>query len=216
MNEPVDPKVEVSNRPSHTGSTPRKARKPWWIWLIVAVAVLALVGIALMIWQSKNEPEEPVTPAAVTITNPVPTPAITAMDKEPGSAFYDLLPDTVLQYALVDSEATDTKRVRRSLESVTLTYSDGDDAEITVTATQWETKKEAVKQAKALDAKAAKAYSDAPLNKTPVEVDEEKTGTAWQRLGADEGQTTWTNGTSVLTAVGPAADLGDFYTAFPV
>lgn len=215
--ESVGNASSAEQAPSADHAKHTKTRKPWWLWLIVTVVVIAVVVVGVVIWQSNNEePQEPVTPPAVTVTNPVPTPAITPVKKESGSDFYDLLPTTVLQYALVESEPNDAKAVRTALESVSLTYSDGDDGEIVVTGTQWETKKEAKKYAKKLDAKAADAHPDAPLTEGSVDVDEDELGTMKRRLGESEGQVTWTNGTSVLTAVGPVAGLEDFYTAFPL
>lgn len=191
---------------------PRRLR----FWLILVGVIIVLAIAAVLIWQGVEEPEEPVTPPPVTITNALPTPQITPISKEPGSAFYDLLPATVLQYALTATDPDASDDVVRALEAFTLTYSDGADHSITVTASQWESVEDAVKNVERLDQLASEVDPDAALTHAPVEVDGEEVGTASLRLGETEGRVTWSNGTSVLTAVGPAADIENFFTAFPI
>ncbi len=223
MTESVNPTPdEASATPDEASdASTASSRRPMWLSLIAVAVVLVLAGGAALMWQTTREPDPAITPPPVTVTNPAPTPAITPIAKESGSDFYNLLPDTVRQYALMNVKVIDPPKASRSLESVTLTYSDGDgltgdrDA-LTVTATRWETTEQAAKHAADHDAAAAKAHPDAPLTESPVDVDGTAVGTALQRLGEVEGQITWTNGTSVLTVSGPVINLLDFYTAFPV
>lgn len=193
----------------------RQPRRPG-LWLILVGVIVVLAVAAVLIWQGTQEPQEPVTPPPVTITNALPTPQITPIAKESGSAFYDLLPETVLQYALTASDPDTSDDVARALEAFTLTYSDGADHSITVTASQWESVQDAAKHIERIDQLAAEAAPDAALTQEPVDVRGEEVGTATLRLSETEGQVTWSNGTSVLTAVGPVADIENFYTAFPI
>lgn len=191
-------------------------RRRGLLWLVIVAAVIVLGVAAVLIWQGNQEPEDQVTPPPVTITNELPTPAVSPIPKTSGSEFYDLLPEAVLQYALSASEEDTTKDVARAVEAYTLEYSDGASASITVTASQWESPKQAVKVAQERDAVAAEADPEATVTETAVEIDGKEVGTATQRLGESEGQVTWSNGTAVLTAAGPAADIENFFKAFPV
>lgn len=202
------------------GTSERPGRRAWWI---AGGLLLLLVVAGAVVWavtRGGEEPAaEPTTPPAVTITNPLPTPEVSPVAKEPGTPLYDLLPSTVLQFALSAASAEDpglAPWTGGALEVHRLTYVAADGTELIVVATQWETPEDAEAARAAVDAAVATELPDAVATNDPVQVGEVQTGTATTRAGDPTGVVTWSNGTAVLRAEGPADTVRDVFLAFPI
>ena len=192
------------------------------VWVVGGLLVL-LVVVGLVVWalvRGDDEPRaEPTTPPAVTITNPLPTPEVTPIAKEPGSPLFDLLPGTVLQFALSATAAEEPGLVpwtEGALEVHRLTYADAEGHEVLVVVTQWETAEDAESARAAADAVAAEQLPDAVATTDPVVVGEATTGSATTRAGDPTGVATWSNGTAVISVEGPADVVRDVFLAFPI
>ncbi|MGO1315920.1 MAG: hypothetical protein ACTMIR_02620 [Cellulomonadaceae bacterium] len=209
--------------PEH-GSAPRGATatqqgatrtmtRPVLIGVGVVVAV-ALVVVGVLFATGNREPAT--TPAAVTVTNPAPSPAIEPVAKEAGSPFYDLLPATVLQLALASAVTDESPEVAGALEAHTLTYSDGGDVEVTVRASQWRSVDAATRAQQAVLGALGEAAPEAERRESPVEAGGGQAGTLIVLTAGDEAHAVWTNGTALLVASGPADLLEKVVAAYPV
>ncbi len=115
-------------------------RLPVWLWIaagVLAVGVAATVALLM-----GNRGGGPVPPEAEVVTLPVPTPTVSAIDREPGSAFFDALPSEVLAFALAETAEAPDLVADGALEAYTLTYTDGSQ-DLMVQAGQWPTAEEA-------------------------------------------------------------------------
>lgn len=216
----TDPQPQSRARSDAAGARARPGRRPWWI---AGGLLLLLVVVGVIVWAvtgGEDEPAaEPTTPPAVTITNPLPTPEVAPMAKEPGTPLYDLLPTTVLQFALSATTAEEpglAPWTEGALEVHRLTYVDAEGTELIVVATQWETAEDAEVARAAADAAVAAELPDAVATTDPVQVGEAQTGTATTRAGDPTGVVTWSNGTAVLRAEGPAEAMRNVFLAFPI
>lgn len=205
----------------HRGDGPTTSRRRV-VWVVGGLLVL-LVVVGLVVWaivRGGDEPRaEPTTPPAVTITNPLPTPEVTPIATEPGSPLFDLLPGTVLQFALSATAPEEPGLVPwtdGALEVHRLTYADVEGHEVLVVVSQWETVEDAEDARAAADAAAAEQLPDAVATTDPVMVGEATTGAATTRAGDPTGVTTWSNGTAVLSVEGPADAVRDVFLAFPI
>ncbi len=219
---PAEPTARTGRRtqPEADGASARRGRRAWWIAAGLVVLLVVVGGVVWAVAGGDEEPvAEPTTPPAVTITNPLPTPEVSPVAKEPGTPLYDLMPTTVLQFAL---SATTTEEpglapwTDGALEVHRLAYVDADGTELIVVATQWETAQEAETARAAADAAVAAELPDAVATTDPVLVGEAQTGTATTRAGDPTGVVTWSNGTAVLRAEGPADVVRDVFLAFPI
>lgn len=197
------------------GSSSRKPSRRTIVLIAIAAVVVIAVVVAILLTRGGGS-EEPVTPPAETITNPLPTPAVDPIDKESGSAFFDLLPTSVLQFALSEFAPDDGDEVAQALEAHTLTYDDGSGATVVVRASQWRTVGAAEDAAEAFAATAREAEPDGAVSERVVEADGEEVGHLTLVVGETEGRAVWTNGTAVLDVVGPADEIEDVVKAFPV
>lgn len=216
----TDRPTENAAHPEGAAASARPRRRAWWI---AGGLVLLLVVVAVVVWAvaggSEEPAAEPTTPPAVTITNPLPTPEVSPVAKEPGTPLYDLMPATVLQFALSATSAEDpglAPWTDGALEVHRLTYVDAEGTELIVVATQWETAEAAEAARAAADAAVAAELPDAVATTDPVQVGEVQTGTATTRAGDPTGVVTWSNGTAVLRAEGPAGTVRDVFLAFPI
>lgn len=111
-------------------------RPPLWLMITAGVLVVALVVVVVYVLGNREgEPEPP--PVAETTTLAPPTPTVDPVDREPGSAFFEALPDTVLQYALAEAGEDSTWLADDALESYRFVYTDGGSVELVVLAGQW-------------------------------------------------------------------------------
>lgn len=106
------------------------------IWLLALIGVL-VVGAIVMVVVMLSGRDEPDVPPAQTVTLPVPTPTIDAIEREPGTAFFDALPSQVLQFALTELGDDQELLTGGAIESYRLVYSDGGAATLTLLAGQW-------------------------------------------------------------------------------
>lgn len=200
------------------GAKPERARQGFrrrgLVLGIVGAVVLVAGGVTAAVLATR-EPTAPVTPPAVTITNPVPTAAATPAAREESTALVAALPDTVLQWAFAGIE--EEKGQRGALESYRATYSDGAGAEVVLHVTQLRDAKAAAGSAAALADAFAKSRPEATATTLPVTIGGEPKGEATIRTAAPElGAATWVNGTVAFHAEGPADVIEDFFRAFPL
>ncbi|MET4225034.1 hypothetical protein [Oerskovia enterophila] len=188
----------------------------------VLLALLAgVVGFAALVWPGFARAGEAEAPAEVTVTEAPPTPTIEPVERSASTEFAEVLPDTVLQFALRSEALTDAYGDAGAIEGHELTYADseGDAAStVTVLAGQWGDGDEAeVAYDELLEA--AVAAGGEPTTTGDVEVDGKPVGTyAVTPVAAAAGTATvtWRNGTAVLQATGPVDQIEKFYTAFPL
>ncbi|MGM7424485.1 hypothetical protein [Cellulosimicrobium sp. CpK407] len=186
--------------------------------LVVLVGLVLVVGlvVALLAWGWPGFARADAEPApTVTVMADPPTPTLEPVARTGTSAFAQALPDTVLDLVLRSDAATDAWSTARALEAYELVYADGegDDATtVTVVAGQWPTVAEAETAASDLVAAA-----DEPTDTGDVEVAGEVAGTYAVTPAADgQATVTWTNGTAVLQATGPADVVTEVYSAYPL
>lgn len=203
----------TDSTPAHGARTPRRAGSRRQIVIIgaaVAVAILAGVGAALGGVFGGGDPVAAPSPSTVTLASPTPT--IEPAARQPLTPFADVLPATVLSYALATVADYEPLVAAGALEGHQLDYSDGGTASVTLYAGQFETAEAA-----------AAAYATLVGAPTPVpesgvvEVAGQPAG-AWTVTQAADGTgaATWTNGTVLFQALGPADVVQDFYEAFPL
>ena len=184
---------------NHARATTRR-RLPVWVWVVAGALLVGIAGTAALLMVNRGGSAVP--PEAEVVTLPVPTPTVAAIEREPGTAFYDALPSQVLAFALADSgQATDLTAAGAARPTATpgeTADASGDDVaddmpSATATATP-------------------QAVEDGTVLADGVEV-----GRYTIVSHADgSGAVVWTNGTVVLSATGPLASLRDVYTAFPL
>lgn len=207
----------ASHRMRHSARSASSARPSRRTVVLIAIAAVAVVGVVVAILLTRGgAAEEPAAPPAETITNPLPTPAVEPIDKGSGSAFFDLLPTSVLQFALSELAPDDGDEVAQAVEAHTLTYDDGGGTTVVVRASQWRTAAAAEEAAEAFGTAAREAEPDGEVGERPVEAGGEEVGHLTAVVGESEGRAVWTNGTAVLDVVGPAAAIEDFVRAFPI
>ena len=210
--------------PSEPGAPPTRLTKggrrpPVWLLTLVGVLVVGLAVVAVLVLNRGDAPEpEVLEPEVVTLT--LPTPTIEPVAREAGTALFGALPSTVLGYALTEAGAHPPLVAAGALEAYRMVYSDGGATAITLYAAQWAAPEAATAtyqvMVAAQTAEATAAGADAAVvEEGPVQVDGTEVGRSTLVPRADgTGTLTWTNGTVVLEADGPAAALHDFFTAF--
>ncbi|WP_372593701.1 hypothetical protein [Actinotalea sp.] len=213
------------------GVRPRRAsrrRVPVWVFIAVGVLLVGLAGTSALMMSNRGG--GPV-PEAEVVTLPVPTPTIDPIARAEGSAFYEALPSTVLDFVLADSADATELVTAGALEGYLLEYTDGS-ATVALLAGQWESAEQAETARAALSGSsvedeagtASPEPSDgASSDGTPdaesgdVTVDGVVVGTYTMETSADgDGVLTWSNDTVVLQLSGPADELHDLYAAFPL
>ena len=113
---------------------PGRRRPPLWLLILLGALVVGAVVAVVLLLTGRDDPE---APPAETITLPVPTPTIEAIQREPGTPFYDALPSEVLQFALTETGESEDMLLAGALEGYRLVYSDGGATTLTVLAGQW-------------------------------------------------------------------------------
>ncbi|RYV50074.1 hypothetical protein [Pengzhenrongella frigida] len=180
--------------------------------IAAAVGAVVIVGLGIAALAGAFDAAEPVaTPSASTVTLASPTPTVAPIERTPTSAFADALPSTVLDLALTAVAPQPTLVVADALEGYRFDYSDGAAVSVALDAGQWESPEEAAVAYTALVAAAPATDSGS------VEVGGAAVGSWTFSEGADgAGSVTWTNGTALFQATGPAQTVRDFYQAFPL
>lgn len=189
------------------GSTTRRRN------LIIAggVGALAIIGIVAAALTGVFGGPAPATPTATTVTLASPTPTVAPIDRTPISVFADVLPSSVLDLALTAVASQPSLVAADALEGYRLDYSDGAAVTVALDAGQFETPEAATAAYTALVA--ATPATDGGT----VEVDGAVVGNWTASTAADgTGVVTWSNGTAVFQATGPAETAADFYLAFPL
>ena len=105
--------------------TAGRRRPPLWLLIVIGVVVIGGVVTAIVLMTGKDEAEAPQTPAAVTVTLPVPTPTVEPVAREGGTAFQQALPSTVLAFALSEVVEHQPLLVGGAVEAWQATYTDG-------------------------------------------------------------------------------------------
>lgn len=212
---------------------PATGRPRWLIPAIIGVVVLVIAAIVIGIVVSSGDDTDDAPPAvATTILLPSPTPTVEPVARPATTAFAVALPTTVLQYALATSVPDPEWVAAGAVEAYTETYTDGGAGTVTVRSGQWESPEEAAAFAAALvaaipPAAAAEPEPSASSSAAPTAPTLPQTGevTAGGAVAgtytiADAGNGTgvavWVNGTTVIQATVPVADVADFYNAFPL
>lgn len=198
------------------GSALAQPRGTRGLWIAAGAAVLAVVAVVVVIVSTqRDEPvAAPTTPPAVTLTNPLPTPAATPAERARKSPLEKVFPDTVLQWAVATQERTTV--AKEPLESYRLTYTDGAGGTITVDVVQTRTAEDAAEVVRQLADDAPPLSEGATVTEEPVLVGENQVGTASVATGDEVGVASWTNGTTALRATGPGAAIENFFLAFPL
>lgn len=209
----------VPSRSAARASTRRpSAASPVIIWSVVGAVVLVAVAVAgfLLLRDDQSSQAAPSPVPTVTRTLPAPTATTDPVVRGEGSALFTALPGTVRQYVLTSITPGDLAAQVGALETYELSYAGalGDvDAVYSVQVTQWATPEAATAAADALSASFAPASSTGEVQAGGAAVG------AFSLFG--EGTSTteaahavWTNGTVVLHASGPAADITNFYLAY--
>ncbi|GAA2720243.1 hypothetical protein [Cellulomonas aerilata] len=200
-----------------TPGPPRRRRRR--VLLAVLAGVLVVVGGTALALGLLDGDREPGAVAPETVVLPSPTPTIAPVERAPVSPFADSLPSSVLGYALTSLVEEPALLAAGALEGYRLDYSDGAAGTVTVTAGQWESDADA---ATALAAATTAAGATAvPVTDGGPTSGEVQVGGAvvggWTLTQAADGSgtVTWSNGTVVLQATGPADVVRDVYAAYP-
>lgn len=209
---PTPPVSDPDRSVDGTGPTEPGPHRRRNLIIAAVVAGVVIVGGAVAALTGAFDAAEPLpTPTASTITLASPTPTLAPIAREPISAFADALPSTVLDLALTAIAPQPTLVAANALEGYRLDYSDGGSVAVALDAGQWETPEEAV-------AAYAPLAAAAPVTETgSVDVGGAPVGSWTFAEAADgTGTMTWTNGTALFRATGPAETVRSFYEAFPL
>lgn len=210
----------VPSRSAARASTRRTiAASPVIIWSVVgAVVVVAAAVVGFLLLQGDDEGSQAAPSPVPTVTHTLPAPTATTdpVARGEGSALFTALPGTVRQYVLTSITPGDLAAQAGALETYDLSYAGalGDaDAVYTVQVTQWATPEDATAAADALSASFAPASSTGEVQAGGAAVG------AFSLFGegtstSETAHAVWTNGTVVLHASGPAADITNFYLAY--
>lgn len=207
--DPVTPAGSTgdsADEPTDKSTTEQRSAKPRWIWWLAgAVVVLGATAGALAATGAFQTESQPLPTPTVTLDPPTPT-ATPMTPSEDATALVQALPASSLQYVLSAVEPSETWAEIAPIEQWEATYSDGAETTISVTLAQWP------------DA----GLAGTALRQIASEIDGEVFVEGGVLVGTEEVGThqvfnnavVWRNGTVVLVATGPKADLVNFYTAF--
>ncbi len=194
-----------------------------------AVVVVVLALVSAFIWpgwalngsagtaqeqQSEVQGAEPTTPS---IDAEPTTPSIDAVAlPDDASELLKAMPDSVLNFARTNADASVSWGDASPLEEYTLTYSTGTDGqEVTLVAAQWSQSDDAKTQYDAL----AAAMTGEELGSGNVKVSGETTGAYSVKTNPDDENKAvalWQNGTVVFQATGSVDSVQRFYQEFPL
>ncbi len=185
-----------------------------------AVVVVVLALVSAFIWpgwalngsagtaqeqQSEVQGAEPTTPSIDAVALP-----------DDASELLKAMPDSVLNFARTNADASVSWGDASPLEEYTLTYSTGTDGqEVTLVAAQWSQSDDAKTQYDAL----AAAMTGEELGSGNVKVSGETTGAYSVKTNPDDENKAvalWQNGTVVFQATGSVDSVQRFYQEFPL
>lgn len=222
---------------------PGRRRPPVWLLVVIGLVVVGAVVAAILVL-TNDKAETPVVPEAETVTLPVPTPTVTPMAREAGTAFQEAIPSTVLDYVMSAMAEHDPLLVAGAVEGWAVTYTNGAQ-DVALYAGQFrdaaaaEAAFDQVLAANPIDAGATDATTEPPADDaaaptdgatsttppepapTPeqgtVDVDGQQVG-RFLFVPHDDGTASlwWTNTTVLLHLDGPPAAIRDLYAAFPL
>ena len=191
--------------------------------VIAAAVVVVLALVSAFIWpgwalnegsetaqvqqvqQSESQSSEPTTPSIDAVALP-----------DDASELLKAMPDSVLNFARTNAEASTSWSDASPLEEYTLTYSTGTDGqEVTLVAAQWSQSDDAKTKYDAL----ASAMAGEELGSGNVKVSGETTGAYSVKTDPDDENKAialWQNGTVVFRATGSTDSVQRFYQEFPL
>ncbi|SDD84938.1 hypothetical protein SAMN05216410_0265 [Sanguibacter gelidistatuariae] len=218
----LTPPLVPSRSAARSANGRRFTASPVLIWSVVAAVVLVAAAVTAFLLLRGDDSATGTAPTPVpTVTHTLPAPTATTdpIARGDGTVLFAALPGTVRQYVLTAITPGDLAAQVGALETYDLTYAGaidgaGDaDAVYTVQVTLWGTSDAATAAAGALSAPLAPASSTGDVHVTGA-----VTG-AFSLFGEGDSVTetahaVWTNGTLVLHASGPAADIRNFYLAY--
>jgi hypothetical protein len=210
-----DPAASSDQRDAGTPTPPRRRRA----LLAVLAGTVVLGGAAAVVLGVLDVGRGQDAAAPETVVLPSPTPTVAPVARQPVSAFADSLPSSVLTFALTSIAEHPPLLLAGAVEGWRLDYTDGAGGALTVTAGQWETDADAAAALAAATAAAGGAsvpVADGEPTTGEVQVGGAVVGT-WTLTQAPDGTATvsWSNGTAVLQATGPADVVRDVYAAYP-
>ncbi|WP_144019010.1 hypothetical protein [Demequina sp. NBRC 110056] len=195
-----------------SADTPAEEHEPWFrstaFLVIVGLLVMGGIGYGLfLLLAPKNETVELTPPVLV---EPAATATLDPIVIEEPTAFQAAMPGTVGAFAMTELAAVNPQQAGltvRAAEVDDLVYSDGV-AQITLRAIQHYDAEAATAQFEAL---AADGTDRAPVEAGGASVGERAT------VPGETGDTiVWRNGTAVFVLAGPAEELEEFYSLFPL
>ena len=213
-----EPSPAAPSRSSARGTSGRRiTQNPVLLWSVVGGVVLVAVAVTAFLLLRGDDPTPGAAPApTVTRTLPAPTATTDPIARGEGTVLFATLPDTVRQYVLTAITPGDLAAQVGALEAYDLTYAGAladVDATYTVQVVQWATPEEATAAAAALSATLGTASSTGEVLVAGT------VAGAFSLFGEGDSTTepahaVWTNGTLVLHANGPAADIRNVYLAY--
>lgn len=182
-------------------------RKRWWVWALLVLAVLVVAGIGVTVW-ALNRNVEPAVVPGVTVTLSPPAPTITPTPVPSGSAFQSSMPATVDTFSLVSATVLDPQDVAlnagRIADGVDLVYRSGDDT-MAVRALQYYNEDDATTM--------FTQFAGEPAVTEPVMAGDTQVGESATVLEPLPG-IVWRNGTSVFILTGTADQVAGFFEQF--
>ncbi|MDR1152411.1 MAG: hypothetical protein LBK72_08050 [Bifidobacteriaceae bacterium] len=189
--EPTSGSAEPRASRKATREAAKSKRKVWIaVGAVAATAVVLTVAVVMVARARTAAPEAPPPePVVVSVTVPPPSPTLSPVALPAETAFAQVLPRTVGEFALREADSYPEWSADGAIEAYLLVYGDGT-TEVGVIAGQWPTP----------DAAAAARDASPALDTTPLSA----------------GGVTWVNETAVI-AVGGPADLAERFEAlFPM
>lgn len=188
--------------------------------VIAAAVVVVLALVSAFVWpgwalnggaetaqeqQSESQSSEPTTPSIDAVALP-----------DDASELLKAMPDSVLNFARTNAEASTSWSDASPLEEYTLTYSTGTDGqEVVLEAAQWSQSDDAKTKYDEL----AAAMTGEELGSGNVKVSGETTGAYSVKTDPDDENKAialWQNGTVVFRATGSADSVQRLYQEFPL
>ncbi|UJP40856.1 hypothetical protein [Cellulomonas palmilytica] len=143
---PVGPQTAASAPAGEppAGDDAEGSRRPRWLLPVaIGAGVLVVGGVVTGIVLAGRGDDSATPVEATTIRLPSPTPSVEPVAREADTPFAQVLPASVLQYALASSGADDTWTGAGALEAYSEEFSDGGTGTFTVQSGQWASNAEA-------------------------------------------------------------------------
>ncbi|WP_444663319.1 hypothetical protein ACT17Q_14615 [Cellulomonas sp. CW35] len=147
------PAATSAGEPPTGDATAAGGRRPRWLLPVaIGAGVLVVGGVVAGIVLANRSGDSATPVAATTIRLPSPTPAVDPVAREADTPFAQVLPASVLQYALASSGVDDTWTDAGALEAWSEQFTDGASGTFTVQSGQWASNAEAKAFAESLTA----------------------------------------------------------------